>query len=108
MSTDPIKQDELPEELSDLFYLYRVAKTNGVRRDVEQRIVNYFTSRSIPKQALAAALDRIEQSCNQHTTPDGTHLVTRSYVKNTLDFERQRFGLEPKGDNSGKGSDQDG
>lgn len=35
-------------------------------------------------------LDRIEESVKQHTVPEGKHLVTRSYVLNTLEFERNR------------------
>lgn len=35
-----------------------------------------------------ALIDRIEQSINQHTVPEGIGLLTRSYVRNTLEFER--------------------
>ena len=33
-------------------------------------------------------LDRIASSVKQHTVPEGRHLVTRSYVLNTLEYER--------------------
>lgn len=36
-------------------------------------------------------LDRIEQSVKQHTVPEGKHLVTRSYVLKTLEFERGKL-----------------
>jgi hypothetical protein len=36
-------------------------------------------------------IDRLEQAIDQHTVPEGKHLITRSYVQNCLEFERQRI-----------------
>jgi hypothetical protein len=44
-----------------------------------QQLEDYFLER----------LDNIEQSIVQHTVPEGKHLVTRSYVRNAIEFERQ-------------------
>lgn len=41
--------------------------------------------------AVEEAIDRIEQSIDQHTVPEGAGLVTRQYVGNTLRFERKRI-----------------
>jgi hypothetical protein len=40
--------------------------------------------------AIKATLDRIADSVKQHTVPEGRDLVTRSYVLNTIEFERSR------------------
>jgi hypothetical protein len=40
---------------------------------------------------IEGILDNIENSVKQHTVPEGRHLVTRSYVLNTLEFERKRL-----------------
>jgi hypothetical protein len=40
---------------------------------------------------IEGIIDNIENSVKQHTVPEGRHLVTRSYVLNTLEFERKRL-----------------
>lgn len=45
-----------------------------------------------------ALLDRIAQSVKQHTVPEGIDLVTRSYVLNTLEFERSSLKAELGGE----------
>jgi hypothetical protein len=50
--------------------------------------------------AISAALDRIATSVKQHTVPEGKHLVTRSYVLNTIEFERYRAQSQLTGDKS--------
>jgi hypothetical protein len=47
--------------------------------------------------AVLAALDRIADSVKQHTVPEGRDLVTRSYVLNTIEFERSRSSLQTGG-----------
>jgi hypothetical protein len=42
-------------------------------------------------QRALNAIDNIEQSLKSHTTPAGKDLLTRSYIRNTLDFERQKI-----------------
>jgi len=42
-------------------------------------------------QKQLALLDRIKESLNNHTTPEGRDLLTRSYINNTLEFERQKL-----------------
>lgn len=49
-------------------------------------------------KAVNQALDNIEASVKQHTVPEGRDLVTRSYVMNTLEFERQRLVASKKVD----------
>lgn len=44
------------------------------------------------KQHELELLDRLEQSINNHTVPEGADLLTRSYVRNTIEFERERLG----------------
>lgn len=56
--------------------------------DVEDELLALIASHT------NAALDRIEESVKQHTIPEGKHLVTRSYVLNTLEFERNRIQKE--------------
>lgn len=51
-----------------------------------------FKSRQEAKRiAVEELLDRLEASISSHTTPEGRDLITRSYVKNTLNFERNKL-----------------
>jgi hypothetical protein len=51
----------------------------------------------IVEAAIKATLDRIADSVKQHTVPEGKDLVTRSYVLNTIEFERGRASLQTGG-----------
>lgn len=45
-----------------------------------------------------ALIDRIEASVKQHTVPEGWDLATKSYIFNTLEFERSRAGITVDGE----------
>jgi hypothetical protein len=49
-------------------------------------------------KAVSQVLDNVEESVKQHTVPEGRDLVTRSYVMNTIEFERQRLVASKKVD----------
>lgn len=88
--------------------------TNNTNSELREQLLDHFTdgapsyaTANESVQAIARAkvdgimpmvtsaqldlLDRLEQSINNHTTPEGRQLLTRSYVKNTLDFERGKL-----------------
>jgi len=41
-------------------------------------------------ELVNGVLDRIQESLDNHTTPEGHDLLTRSYINNTITFERER------------------
>jgi hypothetical protein len=41
------------------------------------------------KDLYRERMDSLEASIKQHTVPEGSHLVTRSYVLNSIEFERE-------------------
>lgn len=42
------------------------------------------------KALMQEPLDALEQSIKQHTVPEGRDLVSKSYVLNSIEFERKR------------------
>ena len=103
MTTDPIKQDD---PLNEIFAPIQEEYDGGEPMlpstipEAKAAILANF----IPKQALAAALED-EQPSYGADKADYQEPLIRNEFKAKL---RSEFGLEPKGDNSGKGSDQDG
>lgn len=53
----------------------------------------------ISRKEVEEAIDNITNSIKQHTVPEGQHLVTRSYVLNTLEYERAKLLPPTKGGN---------
>ena len=113
MTTDPIKQDDLLLKIIENFVdaLNRISVTyanvdeyDKHYTDIKDETVRAIHQHYIPKQALAAALEEIPDP-KVRDNSDGSIVVLINPLKAEL---RARFGLEPKGDNSGKGSDQDG
>ena len=96
MSTDPIKQDDPLDEI--------ILKPATWQFDDYQKAKARLLELYIPKQALAAALED-EQPSYGADKADYQEPLIRNEFKAKL---RSEFGLEPKGENSGKGSDQDG
>lgn len=46
---------------------------------------------------VAAVINNIDDSIRQHTVQEGPGLASKSYIRNTLEFERQRHNLMMKG-----------
>ena len=102
--------EELETDLKNSFEAFRTAPrgysqgtpaSSHLAADQFMRRFLYWhtqeTSRNfIPRQKVMEAIDNMEQSINQHTVPEGRDLVTRSYVKNTINFVRKALdgGLE--------------
>ena len=64
------------------------APCDCVQQKVADNLITLFTKDK--EAAIKATLDRIADSVKQHTVPEGKDLVTRSYVLNTIEFERSR------------------
>lgn len=81
--TDPIKQDALDGLLNTIWDAAKAGTTEGyAKRTIRKAILAHY----IPKQALAAALDKLEKE--GHGGGNWRRLLT---------LTRQQFDLEPKG-----------
>jgi hypothetical protein len=60
----------------------------------EDDVVASRELRALIDREKAELLDRIETSVKMHTVPEGRHLITRSYVLNTINFERSAITSE--------------
>jgi len=58
---------------------------------IAQRKIKQAVNRQI-----TTLLDNLEQSIKQHTVPEGSHLVTRSYVLNAIKFAKSELTKEMK------------
>jgi len=63
----------------------------GVEKGTGRHGFNYDEAKQQIISKIEEMLDSIENSVKQHTVPEGTDLVTRSYVLNTIEFERKRL-----------------
>jgi hypothetical protein len=84
-----------PEETIDSILMDLCAE---IAEDVRRNNPSYdwkqehrLTAKARLNSLIEGILDNIENSVKQHTVPEGRHLVTRSYVLNTLEFERKRL-----------------
>ena len=83
-------QSELDELLND--YLNACIYEQGTAWEQEEKIAE--AEQAIldwHNKQVEALLDNIEASINNHTTPYERDLLTRSYVRNTLNFERNKL-----------------
>ena len=68
-------------------------KTEVIRSidETSQAIKSEIQRHYISYDEVLEMLNRIEASIKMHTVPEGERLVTRRYVVNTLEFERQKL-----------------
>lgn len=56
-----------------------------------------FSQRQMYNAYFDEILNDLENSVKTHTVPEGWHLVTRSYVENSIAFARQKWlDLQPR------------
>jgi len=90
-----IDKDELREQTKRL--VIRVLNfnpdTSSIEYDVENIVDKHLELVSVQ---ITTLLDNLEQSIKQHTVPEGSHLVTRSYVLNAIKFAKSELTKEMK------------
>lgn len=87
-----VEQTDPTSELREKLILYRFKHeplTRGLSREDVEAIMQLISDQT--NKAVSDTIDRIQESLNSHTTPQGQDLLTRSYIDNTLDFERGRL-----------------
>jgi hypothetical protein len=83
-----------PEETIDSIlddYLIVALDSHFQDRLAEEIHIHNTDAKARLNSLIEGIIDNIENSVKQHTVPEGRHLVTRSYVLNTLEFERKRL-----------------
>ena len=82
-------QDELDLLIDKLVIDVSSVNTLPVRMGIAGRYKR--TLQSLIKKEKHDLIDRIEASIQQHTVPEGWDLASKSYIRNTLEFEREQL-----------------
>ena len=82
-----LKSDELLRQIS-LWAAFSMPMTSEQIRSLAD-----YLEPTISAQ-ITTLLDNLEQSIKQHTVPEGSHLVTRSYVLNAIKFAKSELNGE--------------
>lgn len=88
-----------PTEIEEQIKEFYINCNNGYYRSFEDGGEQARTDlTALINQSQLELLERIETSINQHTVPEGKDLLTKSYVLNTLIFERSALQSERSGE----------